>query len=132
MEESGDMNTPEMWLRMAEEKLEDAIKIHQVQLHSDSISRAYYAMFYAAKGALLTTGVSLKKHSAVVTKFREIFVITGQVDAAYLRYLGRAQGARERSDYLPIHKASSEEAEEILETARSFISKMQELVKKGV
>lgn len=132
MEESGGLNSPETWLRMADEKLDHAVRIHQVSLHDDAISRAYYAMFYAAKGALLVAGVSLRKHSAVVTKFREIFVITGKVEAIYLRYLGRAQGARERSDYVPIHPASRAEAEEILEAAKKFIAKMKEVIEAGV
>jgi len=50
----------------------------------------------------------LRRHSYAVTKFRELFVITGRVDAEYLRYLGRAQPARERSDYAPFVPISFE------------------------
>ena len=50
----------------------------------NSVSRAYYAMFYAAKAALLSRGLDLRKHSASIAKFRELFVITGQVDPEYL------------------------------------------------
>jgi len=90
--------------------------------------RAYYAMFYAAKGALLTEGLDLRKHSSVVAKFRELFVITGRVEADYLRYLGRVQSARERSDYAPFMPAGREDAAEVLTAAGAFIARMTKVV----
>jgi uncharacterized protein (UPF0332 family) len=119
---------PQTWLQVAEMKLENARQIFGLGLYDDAISRAYYAMFYAAKGALLTEGVDLRKHSATVAKFRELFVVTGRVEAEYLRYLGRAQGARERSDYAPFIPASHEDAAEILTAAETFIGRMKQVV----
>ena len=87
-------------------------------------------MFYAAKAALLAEGVELRRHSSAVTKFRELFVITGRVDAEYLRYLGRAQSARERSDYAPFVPPSKAGTEEILNTAGEFIVKIKEVLDK--
>ncbi len=91
MDEAADLKDPHIWLQVAEIKLEHARKIFEVGLYDDAISRVYYAMFYAAKAALLTEGLDLRKHSAAVTKFRELFVITGRVEAEYLRYLYRGQ-----------------------------------------
>ena len=122
------MNSPATWLELAENKLDHARRIFEIGLYDDAVSRAYYAMFYAAKGALLAEGVDLRKYSAAVTKFRELFVITGRVDAEYLRYLGRAQSARERSDYAPFVPPSKEGVAEILDTAESFIKKIKELL----
>jgi uncharacterized protein (UPF0332 family) len=128
MEESTDLTDPRTWLQVAEIKLEHAHQIFDIDLYDDAISRAYYAMFYAAKAALLNEGMDLRKHSAAIAKFREKFVITGQVEADYLRYLGRAQGARERSDYVPFISAIREDAIEILSMAESFLAKMTEIV----
>lgn len=110
-------------------KLDHARQIFEIGLYDDTLSRAYYAMFYAAKAALLSEGVDLRRHSSAVTKFRELFVITGRVDAEYLRYLGQAQSARERSDYAPFAPVSKEGTEEILNTAEAFIEKIKELLK---
>jgi uncharacterized protein (UPF0332 family) len=110
-----------MWLELAESKLDHARRIFEISLYNDAVSRAYYAMFYAAKAALLSEGVDLRRHSSAVTKFRELFVVTGRVDAEYLRYLGRAQSARERSDYAPFAPLSKEGTEEIINTASAFI-----------
>ena len=123
------MNSPATWLELAENKLDHARRIFKIGLYDDAVSRAYYAMFYAAKAALLAEGVDLRRHSSAVTKFRELFVVTGRVDAEYLRYLGRAQSAREQSDYAPFVPLSKEGTEEILDTAESFIEKIKELLK---
>ena len=123
------MNSPALWLELAEDKLKHARRIFEIGLYDDAVSRAYYAMFYAAKAALLSEGVDLRRHSSSVAKFRELFVVTGRVDTEYLRYLGRAQSARERSDYAPFALLGKEGAEEILDTASAFIKKIKELLK---
>ena len=123
------MNSPATWLDLAESKLENARRIFDIDLYDDAVSRAYYAMFYAAKAALLSEGIDLRRHSSAVTKFRELFVVTGRVDAEYLRYLGRAQSARERSDYAPFVPLDKGGTEEILRTAESFIKKIKEILK---
>ncbi|NUN99755.1 MAG: hypothetical protein HUU01_03975 [Saprospiraceae bacterium] len=52
----------------------------------------------------------------------ELFVLTGRVEAEYLRYL-------ERSDYAPFIPTSHADAKEMLATAETFIAKMKEVVK---
>lgn len=129
MDSPADMNSPATWLELAEMKLDHARQIFEIGLYDDTLSRAYYAMFYAAKAALLSEGVDLRRHSSAVTKFRKLFVITGRVDAEYLRYLGQAQSARERSDYAPFAPVGKEGTEEISNTAEAFIEKIKELLK---
>lgn len=128
MGSSADLNSPAVWLELAESKLDHAKRIFKIGLYDDAVSRAYYAMFYAAKAALLSEGMDLRRHSSAVTKFRELFVVTGRVDAEYLRYLGRAQSARERSDYAPFAPLGKNGAEEILNIASAFVEKIKELV----
>lgn len=123
------MNSPATWLELAESKLDNSRRIFAIGLYDDAVSRAYYAMFYAAKAALLSEGIDLRRHSSAVTKFRELFVATGRVDAEYLRYLGRAQSARERSDYAPFAPLEEEGAKEVMDAAESFIRKVKELLK---
>jgi len=123
------MSSPSTWLELAESKLDHARRIFEIGLYDDAVSRAYYAMFYAAKAALLSEDVDLRRHSSAIAKFRELFVVTGRVDAEYLRYLGRAQSARERSDYAPFALLSKDGAEEILSAATVFIEKVKALLK---
>jgi len=46
------------------------------QYWSDAVSKAYYAMFYVANAILLTKGISVSKHSAVISIFGEQFAKT--------------------------------------------------------
>ncbi len=128
MDSPADMNSPAIWLELAENKLDNARRIFEIGLYNDAVSRAYYGMFYAAKAALLSEDVDLRRHSSAVAKFRELFVITGRVDAEYLRYLGRAQSARERSDYAPFAPLDKDGAKEILDAAKSFVAKIKKLL----
>lgn len=131
MDEPADLTSPQTWLQLSKIKLDHARRIFDIDLYDDAISRTYYAMFYAAKAALLSEGLDLRKHSSTVAKFRELFVITGRVEADYLRYLGRVQSARERSDYAPFIPASREDAVEILTMAGTFIAKMTKIIEES-
>lgn len=128
MDAPADMKDPKTWLELAEDKLVHAHQIFEIGLYNDTVSRAYYAMFYATKAALLSKGVDLRRHSASIAKFRELFVITGQVEAEYLHFLGQAQSARERCDYVPFAPISRQGAEEILHAAERFIDRVKSLI----
>jgi uncharacterized protein (UPF0332 family) len=128
MEDQANLKSPLTWLELAKVKLSHAQQIFEIGLYDDAISRAYYAMFYAAKAALLSKGVDLRKHSASIAKFRELFVVTGLVDSEYLHFLGQAQSARERSDYAPFAPMTREGAKEILQAAETFTAKMREIL----
>jgi len=128
MEDQADLKSPQTWLELAQVKLNHAQQIFEIDLFDDTVSRAYYAMFYAAKAALLSKGVVLRRHSASVAKFRELFVVTGRVDSEYLHYLGQAQSARERSDYAPFAPVTRAGAKEILKAAEAFIAKVKEIL----
>ena len=49
MDAPADMKDPKTWLALAEMKLDHARQIFEIGLFDDAVSRAYYAMFYAAK-----------------------------------------------------------------------------------
>ena len=128
MEESADLNDPATWLDLAEWRLSAARSLIADGFFDDAVSRGYYAMFYAAKAALLTAGLTIKKHSSTVALFTQHFVRTGKVDAHFVSLLGRGQRARERSDYAPNIRIKKAEAEQVLRDAEEFVKKMRELV----
>jgi uncharacterized protein (UPF0332 family) len=64
-------------------------------------SRAYYAMFDAARAALIANGVELhtSKHGRVIGEFSRRFVKNGPLPRATGRALNDAQVLRTRADY---------------------------------
>ena len=45
--------------------------------YDSAVSRAYYAMFYAAEAALLKKEMTFSSHKAVISAFGQYFVKTG-------------------------------------------------------
>ncbi len=120
---------PKTWLAMAEDKLGRAQKAFRAELYGETASIAYYAMFYAARAALLSKGLYLVKHRAAAEKFGELFVKTGLVEKSFSDRLKKAKEERERSDYEPFDPLSRDEAEKVLSNAEAFVAKIKELLK---
>lgn len=90
------------WLDRAERSLKSA----RVLLDDDADSacnRAYYAMFYAARAALLKGGFAEramgKTHSGMIAAFSEEFVRPGLLSVSFSRAFARAQQDRLVADY---------------------------------
>jgi uncharacterized protein (UPF0332 family) len=87
----------------------------------ESASRAYYAMFHAARALLAARGLSARTHSGLAAVFAEHFVRTGAVDARLGRWLGQGRRARELGDYDDFLELEPEEARESVDRAASFV-----------
>lgn len=64
-----------------------------------AVSRAYYAMFYAAQAMLLERGLEFSKQSAVISAFGKHFARTARVAPEFHRYLIECEDARRKGDY---------------------------------
>jgi uncharacterized protein (UPF0332 family) len=87
-----------------------------------SVSRAYYAMFYATEAVLLTKGFSFSSHKGVISAFGEHFVKTGVFPREMGRELNRAFEKRQIGDYEYTFVISQEEAEQMLRSGEEFVS----------
>jgi len=85
------------------------------------VSRAYYAMFYAAEAGLLTKGLAFSSHRGVVTGFGEHFVTAGEMPREMGRAFHRAFEMRQLGDYEYTFVITRNEAEALLESAREFV-----------
>lgn len=68
-------------------------------------SRAYYAMFDAARAALLTAEdedgrADARTHRGLIAAFGRHLVLTGRIDAEFGRSLNRVQTLRMMADYI--------------------------------
>jgi uncharacterized protein (UPF0332 family) len=115
------------WLALAEDKLQVARDLLELSHFDDAVSRAYYAMFYAAKAALLTTGSTPRSHSGVLSQFSQHFVMTGRVEKELGRMLSQAMQAREASDYNAAIRAFQSDAQQAIADAETFVAKIKEI-----
>jgi len=90
-----------------------------------AISRAYYAMFYAAEAMLVAEGLQFRKHSGVHAAFGEHFVKTGKFDERYHRWLLDAFDQRIVGDYEVECAFGESEVSEVIQQAQNFVSGMQ-------
>ncbi len=90
--------------------------------YESSVSRAYYAMFYATEAMLLAEGLSFSSHKGVISAFGEHFVKTGVFPREMGRELNRAFEKRQLSDYEYTFVIAKDEAEQLLAQAKEFVS----------
>jgi uncharacterized protein (UPF0332 family) len=96
-----------------------------------AITRAYYAMFYAASALLASEGISRSKHSGVHSAFGERFVKGGLIEAEYAKMLGHAFDSRLDSDYDVEFVADQALAEDVLNDARRFVDRAERYLREA-
>lgn len=77
------------------EKLEVACNLFENGYYGDAVSRAYYAMFFAARALLSKRNIYPKTHRGLISQFGLEFVKSGEFNQDVFDLLTRAQEDRE-------------------------------------
>lgn len=85
-----------------------------------AVARAYYAMFHAAKAALLVRDIKRSNHAGVISAFGQHLVKAGPFTPAHQKMLQAAFRDRIEGDYAGTFP-SREDVERRLEEARQFL-----------
>ena len=96
--------------------------------YKDSINRSYYAIFTTIRALLAENEIDFKKHSAVISYFRQHYIKTKIFDVKFSQYVGNAFEIRNNCDYEDFYIVSREDAEtqynnavEFYETIKNFL-----------
>ena len=108
-------------LEKARKSLDIAKNINELGSPDFAVSRAYYAMFYIAEAFLVGENLSFSKHSAVISKFGELFARTGKIDPKFHRYLIDAEQIRLKGDYDRSERLTAEDAKLLIERTEEFL-----------
>lgn len=115
-------------LEKAAEVLQESKILLDTGSFGGSLNRSYYALFTAVRALLSEREIDFKKHSAVISYFRQNYIKTGIFDAKFSQYIGDAFEIRNKSDYGDFYIASRLEAEvqynhavEFYETVKNFL-----------
>lgn len=118
-------------MRLADQALATA----QTNLDSEDFraaaNRAYYAIFYAASAVLLTLGIERRRHSGVISAFREHFVRPGIIEAEFSSIYGESLVVREDADYAIEITVGQDTVEPGLRQAHRFVQRMHEHLDKS-
>jgi uncharacterized protein (UPF0332 family) len=115
------LDEKQVLMERAREKLEVARSLLEDGYYSDAVSRAYYAMFYAARALLAEKQVHPKTHRGVISQFGLAFVKSGTFRRELFELFARAQEDREEADYGLLVGLGEAEARKIVQAAELFV-----------
>jgi len=115
---------PERDLTLAAETLDAAEYLLKGGYYNDAVSRAYYAMFYAARAILAARDLHPKGHKGLILQFGLEFVKKGFIEETYGRALSHAKERRETVDYNIEAAMTHDEAGTIIGDARDFLDRI--------
>jgi len=116
-------------LLRAEKALRSAKLLLEHREPEDAASRAYYAMFHAAKAILFSKGIKTRTHKGTISLFGEHIVKKGILGEEYADALRKASDLRQKSDYELYAEPDEELVKETVNTAEKFIEKVKKLLK---
>ena len=93
-----------------------------------ALSRAYYAMFYAATALLVHRGQGSGKHSGVLALFDRHFIKTGLLPSEMSRALHKAFELRQIGDYRELVTLTEKQADEVFQNARDFVRRTEQFL----
>ena len=122
-------------IALANYRLEKARETHLTAVDNlsnskylDANNRAYYSIFHSIRAILALDGVDFKRHSGVISYFREKYIKAGLFDDKYSDIIGKASLIRSKSDYEDFYIATKEEAQEQAENAKMFYKAVAEYI----
>ena len=96
--------------------------------YNGAISRSYYAAFHSLKALEVLDGYDSKKHSGVISHFRQAYIKTGKLDIELSKIIGRLQEARGASDYDVAKRFRLIDAQEAFENAKTFVNEIEKYI----
>lgn len=121
----------EAYLERAHRSLDAARTLSERGLLEEAMSRAYYAMFYAAQALLKSEGVERRKHSAVEAVLGQHFVKTGKLSIEHFDAFSEARALREQADYAILEKLQRPLVQERILAAEAFVSDVEKLLRQA-
>lgn len=119
------MDEQQVLMERAVQKLAVAKRLFEDGFYADAVSRAYYAMFYAARALLSEKSVYPKTHRGVISQFGLKFVKEGKFEKEIFDLFTRAQEDREEADYGLFSEIVEKEAKKIIEGAEKFLKECE-------
>ncbi len=98
--------------------------------YKDSINRSYYAIFTTIRAILAENEIDFKKHSVVISYFRQHYIKTKIFDVKFSQYVGDAFEIRNNCDYEDFYIASREDAETQYNNAVEFYDAVKNFLEK--
>ena len=110
----------DLYLKRAYECLDDAEFCFISDRLKTCINRAYYCIFHCMNACIVINGYEFSKHTAVISKFREIFIKYQLLPEELSNIINKLFNERNTSDYDVTSIPDNITAEYCLKSARFF------------
>jgi uncharacterized protein len=118
-------------LERADTCLEEARHLQQAELPYGAASRAYYAVFHAARALLFSLGLEPTSHRGVGSLLGEHFVRPGLLSPELARLVSRMHADRHDADYVVQAVFTTAEGAEAIADAERFLEAVRTLLAGG-
>ena len=118
------MNEVKELIKRADKYVESAELLLNSGDFDSSVSRSYYAMFFAAEALLLTKELKFSSHRGVISAFGQHFIKTGIFPKEMNKWLHDAFEKMQAGDYSFQPVIDENTAKQALTNARGFISEI--------
>jgi len=119
---------PKLEIEKAKNSLEEAKILYNSEKYYGAANRSYYAAFHAMSALLIKDGYSMKKHSGVISKFREVYIKTGVFGIEMSEKIAELFKLRTECDYDSFYVVSKTDVEEQIANAESIISEIDKIL----
>jgi len=109
-------------LERAHECLSSAIRELDAGAYRTAANRSYYCIFHAMRAVLALDGFDSKKHSGVISMFRQKYLKTDLFSSEFSDMIRDAFTNRGQSDYSDFFVISKEDTSEQIENAKTFLA----------
>jgi uncharacterized protein (UPF0332 family) len=113
-------------LAKTRDKMETAKMNFENGKFDDTVSRSYYAVFYAISAVLFSRGLSFSTHAQVIGAFNREFVKTGIFPSTYTKMTKELFNERQTGDYDFDSWIDEETARESIEHAETIITGIEQ------
>ena len=117
-------------LRKAERKLRAAKELLKLGEYEDTVSRAYYCIFHAAKAALALEQSFPKTHEGTIREFGLKFIKDGKLPKELGIIFSDARSLRETADYAVTPLIGLEDAKWSVEAAERFLKQISKYLRR--
>ena len=118
----------EQSLEKSKKWLEEAESTFKNSNNNSSVIASYMVMFHAARAVLFHDGWREKNHLCISLYLREQYVKSGKLEEKWIDLLDYQRKLRHDDQYNLKFYISSEDSEQAINTARSFLDRIQILL----
>ena len=108
-------------IEQAKERLASAQREMNSGSFTTALNRSYYCIFQAMRAVLAIDEFDSKKHSGVISYFRQNYIKTGMFNVKFSNIIGDAFRIRNDSDYEDFYVVVKSDVEEQIKNAEMFL-----------